>query len=96
MARIIAEHGATQSNLSMFTEADKAEILRKVAQIYMRQNKTADLINLVRQHNLTEFNDVLKDYAKQCADLGDFERAAKIYEELGETLMAEFIRKNAN
>jgi len=94
IVKLIVQKGVKEVNLSMFSDLEKKRILQQVAEIYMRQGKTADVMGILRFVDLKAFADRMRPLAEQCVEMGEYEKAALIYERVGDRELAEFIREN--
>lgn len=94
IAKLIVEKGLKNVNLSMFTDAERKTILQEAAEVFLRQGKTAEVIEILEHVDLQKFADLMRPLAENCVELGEYKKAAQIYEKIGHTTLAEFIRFN--
>lgn len=94
IAKLIVEKGLKNVNLSMFTDSEKKSILQEAAEVFLRQGKTADLLEILEYVDLKKFADMMRPLAENCVEQGEYKKAAQIYEKIGYGELAEFIRLN--
>jgi hypothetical protein len=94
IAQVIVQKGIGNVNLSMFSEDDKKAILACVAEIYIRQGKANEVMDILEYVDVTKFMERIKKMAEQCFQLGQYDQAAKLYEKLGDTAFAKYIKDN--
>ncbi|HLC19902.1 MAG TPA: hypothetical protein VJK72_03210 [Candidatus Nanoarchaeia archaeon] len=94
IAKLIVEKGLKNVNLSMFTDSEKKTILQEAAEVFLRQGKTADLLEILEYVDLKKFADMMRPLAENCVEQGEYKKAAQIYEKIGYGDLAEFIRLN--
>jgi len=94
IVKLIVEKGLKNVNLSMFTEAEKKTILEDVAEVFLRQGKTSDVIEILEYIDLKRFAELLRPVAENCVELGEYKKAVQIYEKIGNHELATFIRVN--
>ncbi len=94
VVKLIVQKGFKNVNLSMFSESEKKAIMQEVAEIYLRQGKTSQVLEILEYVDLKRFADLMRPVAEQCVELGDYDKAALIYEKIGYHDLAEFIREN--
>ena len=90
----IVEKGAKNVNLSMFTDSERKAILQEAAEIFLRQGKTTELMEILEFVDLKRYADMMRPIAENCVEMGEYVRAAQIYEKIGYDDLAEFIRLN--
>jgi hypothetical protein len=94
IAQLIVQRGLSNVNLTMFTETEKKAILSNVAEIYMRQGKTDEVMGILEFIDEQRFNEMLKKMAEQCFELSEYDKASKIYEKLGDKEFSQYIKDN--
>ncbi len=94
VVQLIVSKGVKQVNLSMFSETEKKTVLQQAAEIYLRQGKTAEVVEILEYTDLNQFAEIMRPVAEQCVETGDYKKAALIYEKIGYHELAEFIREN--
>lgn len=94
IAQVIVQKGIGNVSLSMFSPEDKKEILASVAEIYIRQGKANEVMDILEFVDATRFMERIKKMAEQCFQLGQYEQAAKLYEKLGDAAFAKYITDN--
>ena len=94
MVQLIVSKGVKNVNLSMFSEEDRRTVLEQAAEIYLRQGKTAEVLEILQYIDLKRYADMLRPLAEQCIEAGDYDKAVLIYERIGHGELAEFIREN--
>jgi hypothetical protein len=94
MAQLIVQKGIKNINLNMFSEQDKRAILTEVAQIYIRQGKTDEVMDILEHVDANRFLDILKKTAEESFQLGEYEKAAKLYERIGDKQFSDYIKDN--
>ena len=78
----------------MFKDSERKAILQEVAEIFLRQGKTPEVLEILEHVDVKKFEDMLRPIAENCVELGDYKKAALIYEKIGYNDLAEFIRLN--
>ena len=94
IVKLIVEKGAKNVNLSMFTDSERKAILQEAAEIFLRQGKTTELMEILEFVDLKRYADMMRPIAENCVEMGEYARAAQIYEKIGYDDLAEFIRLN--
>ena len=94
IVKLIVEKGVKNVNLSMFKDSERKAILQEVAEILLRQGKTPQVLEILEYVDVKKFEDMLRPVAEHCVELGDYKKAALIYEKIGYNELAEFIRIN--
>jgi hypothetical protein len=94
IAQLIVQKGLSGVNLTMFSEIEKKAILSGVAEIYLRQGKSDEVMEILEYIDLTRFLGILKSLAEKSFQLGEYEKAAKLYERIGEAQLAKYITDN--
>ncbi|HLD33777.1 MAG TPA: hypothetical protein VJB66_03550 [Candidatus Nanoarchaeia archaeon] len=94
IVKLIVEKGLKNVNLSMFKDSERKAILQEVAEIFLRQGKTPEVLEILEHVDVKKFEDMLRPIAENCVELGDYKKAALIYEKIGYNDLAEFIRLN--
>lgn len=94
IVKVVMQKGWKNTNLSMFLQEERREILEEVCRIYLRQGKMHEMMEVLKEVDLKSFSDIMKKIADNCLDLNDYENAVLIYEKIGEKEIAEVIRKN--
>ena len=94
IVKLIVEKGAKNVNLSMFTDSERKAILQEAAEIFLRQGKTTELMEILEFVDLKRYADMMRPIAENCVEMGEYVRAAQIYEKIGYDDLAEFIRLN--
>lgn len=94
VVQLIINKGLKQVNLSMFSDSEKKAILQQVAEIFLRQGKTTEVLEILEYVDLKRFADLMRPIAEQCVERGDYAKAALIFEKIGDHDLAEFIREN--
>lgn len=94
VVQLIVEKGLKNVKLSMFKDSERKEILQQAAEIFLRQGKTAEVIEILEFIDMKKYADMLRPIAEQCVEIGDYRKAALIYERIGYHELAEFIRLN--
>ncbi len=96
IVRRMLEKGHKNVNISMFSENDRKIILQKLAEHLMRLNRTDELIGILEHIDPKKYEALLKEKAETLMNLGQYGKAAEIYEKLGEKEFADSLRKNFN
>ena len=94
ITKLIVEKGLKNVNLSMFTDAEKKTILQEAAEVFLRQGKTVEVLEILEHVDLQKFADIMKPLAENCVEQGEYRKAVQIYEKIGHTELADFIRLN--
>src|SRR3989344_1840714 len=94
IVQLIIGKGVKNVDLSMFSEENRKEVLQQVAEILLRQGKTAEVLEILEYVDLKRYSEIVSPLANQCIDTGDYKTAALIYEKLGDHDLAEFIKEN--
>jgi hypothetical protein len=94
VVKLILKKGVKNVNLSMFSDLEKKSLLQEVVEIFLRQGKTSDAISLLEHVDAKRFADMLRPVAEQCVELGDYKKAALIYDRIGYNELSEFIHEN--
>lgn len=94
IVKLIVSKGIGNVNLSMFSGKKKKDILQQAAEALLRQGKTTEVVRILEDVDVKKFADMLRPVAEQCLELGDFSRAALIYEKIGDREMSQFIKAN--
>ena len=94
IVKLIVEKGLKNVNLSMFTDAEKKTILHEAAEVFLRQGKTVEVLEILEHVDLQKFADLMRPLAENCVEQGEYKRAVQIYEKIGHAELAEFIRLN--
>ena len=94
ITKLIVEKGLKNVNLSMFTDSEKKTILQEAAEVFLRQGKTADVLEILEFVDLKKYADMMRPLAENCVEQGDYRKAVLIYEKIGYEDLAEFIRLN--
>ncbi len=94
IAKLLIKKDAKDFNLSMFSVEEQRSIAGEIFKIYLRQGKPEDAIRLLEFVNPMEHSAVMKEIADKAMNMADYQRAALIYEKIGDKLMAEYIRGN--
>jgi hypothetical protein len=94
IVRLIVEKGYRNVNLSMFTDSERKAILQEAAEVFLRQGKTAHVLEILEHVDLKKFADILRPMAENCVELGDYKKAALIYQKIGYHELSEFITVN--
>jgi len=92
--KIIMEKGLKNTDISMFPETERKAILTKLAEEYLRQGKTNDLLDILQEIDLKRFSVLMEKLAEDCITLGEYKKAALIYEKIGNRELADAIREN--
>jgi hypothetical protein len=92
--KVIMQKGLKNIELSMFSDDERKGILEKVAENLIRQGKTNEIIEILEQVDTKKFADIMGRIADQCMDMEEYEKAAFIYDRIGDHLLAEVVRKN--
>ena len=94
VVQLIFQKGLKNVNLSMFSDQEKKVILTQVAEVFIRQGKHQEVMEILEYVDLHKFSDIMKPIAEACMERGDYRRAVMIYEKIGEKQMAEFLQAN--
>ena len=94
IAQIIVQKGLNGVNLTMFSEEERKAILSSVAEIYLRQGKSDEVMGILEYIDLNRFLGILKSLAEKSFQLGEYEKAAKLYDRIGDTQLAKYITDN--
>ena len=91
---IILKKGLKNVNLAMFSESEKRIILEKVAEIYLRLNKKDELLQILELTDMKKYNELLREMAESYFSMCEYEKAAFVYEKIGDAQMAATIKGN--
>jgi hypothetical protein len=94
VVKLIVNKGVDKVNLSMFSETERKAILQQVVEAYMRQGRVSDVLDILEHVDLKAFADRMRPVAEQCVELGEYKKAALIYEKIGYRDLSEFITEN--
>ena|SRR3989344_4649721 len=94
IVKLIVEKGLKNVNLSMFKDSEKKAILQQAVEIFLRQGKTVEVLEILEHVDVKKFEDMLRPVAEHCVELGEYKKAALIYEKIGYSELAEFIKLN--
>lgn len=78
----------------MFSDEERKAILTQVAEVYVRQGKMNEVLEILELIDIKKFAEIMKPIAESCVERGDYRKAALIYERIGEKEMAAFVRAN--
>jgi DNA-binding SARP family transcriptional activator len=94
IAQIIVQKGLKNVNLTMFSEDEKRKILEALAEIYIRQGRADEVLDIIESVDVKKFTEMMKTMAENAFQLGEYEKAARIYEKIGDAQFATYIREN--
>jgi MarR-like DNA-binding transcriptional regulator SgrR of sgrS sRNA len=94
IVRLILDKGINRVNLSMFTDSERKAILQQAAEQFLRQGKTKQVLDILEHVDMKKYADMLRPIAESCVELGEYKKAALIYEKIGYHELAEFIQLN--
>ena len=94
IVQLIIGKGVKNVDLSMFSEESRKEVLQQVAEILLRQGKTAEVLEILEFIDLKRYAAMVRPLADQCVDSEDYRTAALIYEKIGDKELSRFIIKN--
>jgi hypothetical protein len=94
IVKLILKKGIRNTNLGMFTEAERREILEKCAEQYFRLGNTEEVLNILQVTNLEKYANMMKKIAEDFIGIGEYRKAADIYEKIGQKEFAASIREN--
>jgi hypothetical protein len=92
--KIALVNGVNKIDVSMLPQHAQDDIFCKVADELFRQGKKMEALMALERGNFNMPVDVLMPIAEYCTITQKYEIAAKIYEKLGDPVMAAFIRAN--
>lgn len=94
VVKLILLKGYSKTNLTMFPPDAKKEILTELCEHYIRLDRISETLEILKEIDTDRFHEILKKFADECLDRGDYAKAATLYENIGDTIVAEVIRKN--